>query len=213
MKKILVLAILFSITLIGCFSPAQIQQSLFNTYGYVYEYQHKLTGQNTTGNVYTDENIKIEFGFGKTELDFELKNLTNNPIKVIWDEVSFIQFEEGKRIFHKGVKYIDRSNPQVPTIIPVGTTLSDLICPIDNVSYDAGYYYSSLAQKSAEWVTSSLWFSNDYNKLSIREGAMKLKGEKYSLLMPMEINGVKKNYTFEFEITDVKQSEPTSKPY
>ncbi len=213
MKKLLLLVVLISMTLIGCFSPAQIQQSLFNTYGYVYEYQHKLIGKNTIGNEYKDDNISVEFDFGKTELDFVVKNLTSNPIKIIWDEVSFIQYGEGKRIMHKGVKYTERSNPQVPTIIPMGTSYSDMIVPIDNVSFDNGYYVNEFAHKDASWETRSLWIPNDFNKVSVREHLMQLKGWKYSLLMPMEINGVKKNYTFEFEITDVKQSEPTSKPF
>ena len=37
---------------------------------------------------------------------------------------------------------------------------------------------------------------------------MKLKGWKYSLLLPMEVNGVKKNYTFNFEIADIVKSAP-----
>ena len=39
---------------------------------------------------------------------------------------------------------------------------------------------------------------------------MKLKGLKYKVLLPMEVNGVKKNYTFNFEITDIAKSAPVT---
>ena len=207
MKKILSLSIVTAITLVSCVAP-----SMLSRYGYAYEYKHRLVGDKTTGDTYKDENIEISFAYPKTELDFELTNLTQNPIKIIWDEVSFIQYGEGKRIFHKGVKYTERSNPQVPTIVPVGTSYSDLVTPIDNVSFDQGYYVNAFANKPAEWVTSDLWFPNDFNKPEVSSRIMQLKGLKYSLLLPMEVNGVKKNYTFEFEITDVSKFEPQTKP-
>jgi hypothetical protein len=207
MKKILLLSIVTAITLVSCVAP-----SMLSRYGYAYEYKHKLIGDKTFADTYKDENIEISFAFPKTELDFELKNLSQNPIKIIWDEVSLVQYGEGKRIFHKGVKYTERSNPQVPTIVPAGTSYSDLVTPIDNVSFDQGYYVNEFAHKSAEWVTSDLWFPNDFNKPDVSSHIMQLKGLKYSLLLPMEINGVKKNYTFQFEITDVSKFEPQTKP-
>ena len=207
MKKILLLSIVTAITLVSCVAP-----SMLSRYGYAYEYKHRLVGDKTIGDTYKDENIEISFAYPKTELDFELTNLTQNPIKIIWDEVSFIQYGEGRRIFHKGVKYTERSNPQVPTIVPVGTKYTDLICPIDNVSFDQGYYVNEFAHKSAEWVTKDLWFPNDFNKPDVSSHIMQLKGWKYKLLLPMEINGVKKNYTSEFEITDVNKFEPQTKP-
>jgi hypothetical protein len=207
MKKILLLSVLTAITLVSCVAP-----SMLSRYGYAYEYKHRLIGDKTIGDTYKDENIEISFAFPKTELDFDLKNLTQNPIKIIWDEVSFVQYGEGKRIFHKGVKYTERSNPQVPSIVPVGTSYSDLITPIDNVSFDEGYYVNAFANQPARWVTSDLWFPNDFNKPETQSHLIGLKGWKYKLLLPMEINGVKKNYTFEFEITDVNKFEPQTKP-
>jgi len=206
MKKILYV-LLLSITLVGCYSLAQLR-------GNTYSYSHKLIGESNdlvkiTDNTYEDNDIKIGFSFGLKELDFELYNKTESPIKVIWDEASFIPFGEGKKVMHKGVKYIDRNNAQVPTTIPSKTSLSDLICPTDNVYYRQGYYGTSFSSPGG-WETYDLWLSADMNKPDNEAMIMKLKGLKYKVLLPMEVNGVKKNYTFNFEITDIAKSAPVT---
>lgn len=202
MKKILFIALVSSVTLLGCFAPMMIQK------GNTYSYTHKLVGENTdNSSVFNDGNIKVAFSFPSKELDFEIENLSANPVKIIWDEASFVQFGEGKKVFHKGVKYTDRNMSQVPTVIPSKTTYSDLVCPTDNVYWSEGYY-SQYVSRPGSWETHDLWIKQDYNKLETEEMVMKLKGWKYSLLLPMEVNGVKKNYTFNFEIADIVKSAP-----
>ena len=175
MKKILFISLLSSFTLLGCFAPSMLQQN-----GNTYTYTHKLVGDNVNGNTFNDGKLAIEFTFSQKELDFEMKNLTSDPIKIIWDEVSFVQYGEGKRIFHKGVKYTERNNPQVPTIIPSGTTYSDLICPTDNVYFSQGYYVNALANEPSQWITHDLWITSDRGKLDVEQHLMQLKGWKYS---------------------------------
>jgi hypothetical protein len=58
------------------------------------------------------------------------------------------------------------------------------------------------------WETHDLWISADFNKPETEAMVMKLKGWKYRLVMPMEVNGVKKDYTFNFEITDIVKTAP-----
>ena len=204
MKKFLFVAILSSFTLVGCFAPMAMQK------GNSYSYTHKLVGENTdNSSVFNDGNIKVVFSFPSKEIDFELANLTDNPVKIIWDEASLVQFGEGKKVFHKGVKYTDRNMSQVATVVPSKTTWSDLVCPTDNVYFSEGYY-SQYYSRPSSWETHDLWATNDFNKPDIEAGVMKLKGWKYSLLLPMEVNGVKKNYTFNFEIADVVKTAPPS---
>ena len=133
MKKILLVSVLSAITLVGCISIAQLR-------GNTYSYSHKLTGDNITDNLYEDNDLKITFIVGTKEIDFEIYNKTDKSVKIIWDETSFIPYGEGKKVMHKGVKYIDRNAAQVPTTIPSKTTWSDMVVPTDNVYYKQGYY-------------------------------------------------------------------------
>jgi hypothetical protein len=200
MKKILGVFALAAITLTGCISIAQLR-------GNTYSYSHKLVGDNITGNVYEDNDLKITFSVGTKEIDFEIYNKTDKSVKIIWDETSFIPYGEGKKVMHKGVKYVDRNAAQVPTAIPSKTTWSDIVVPTDNIYYKQGYY-SQYVSNPGGWETTDLWISADFNKPETEAVVMKLKGWKYRLVMPMEVNGVKKEYTFNFEITDVVKTVP-----
>ncbi len=200
MKKIVGVFALAAITLTGCISIAQLR-------GNIYSYSHKLVGDNITGNVYEDNDLKITFSVGTKEIDFEIYNKTDKSVKIIWDETSFIPYGEGKKVMHKGVKYVDRNAAQVPTAIPSKTTWSDMVVPTDNVYYKQGYY-SQYVSNPGGWETTDLWISADFNKPETEAVVMKLKGLKYRLVMPMEVNGVKKEFTFNFEITDVVKTAP-----
>jgi len=200
MKKILGVFVLVAITLTGCISIAQLR-------GNTYSYSHKLTGDNITDNLYEDNDLKISFSVGTKEIDFEIYNKTDKSIKIIWDETSFIPYGEGKKGMHKGVKYVDRNAAQVPTTIPSKTSWSDMVVPTDNVYYKQGYY-SQYVSNPGGWETTDLWLTADFNKPETEAVVMKLKGLKYRLLMPMEVNGIKKEYTFNFEITDVVKTAP-----
>ncbi len=200
MKKILGVFVLLAITLVGCISIAQLR-------GNTYSYSHKLTGENITDNTYEDNDLKIKFTVGTKEVDFEIYNKTDKSVKIIWDETSFIPYGEGKKVMHKGVKYTDRDAAQVPTSIPSKTSWSDLVVPTDNVYYKQGYY-SQYVSNPGGWETHDLWLTADYNKPETDSTIMKLKGWKYRLVMPMEVNGVKKDYTFNFEITDIVKTAP-----
>jgi len=200
MKKILGVFVLVAITLPGCISIAQLR-------GNTYSYSHKLTGDNITDNLYEDNDLKISFSVGTKEIDLEIYNKTDKSIKIIWDETSFIPYGEGKKVMHKGVKYVDRNAAQVPTTIPSKTSWSDMVVPTDNVYYKQGYY-SQYVSNPGGWETTDLWLTADFNKPETEAVVMKLKGLKYRLLMPMEVNGIKKEYTFNFEITDVVKTAP-----
>jgi hypothetical protein len=200
MKKILGLFVLLSISLVGCISIAQLK-------GNTYSYSHKLTGENIIDKTYEDNDLKITFTVGTKEIDFEIYNKTDKSVKIIWDETSFIPYGEGKKVMHKGVKYTDRDAAQVPTSIPSKTSWSDIIVPTDNVYFRQGYYSQYLSNPGG-WETNDLWISADFNKPETEAVVMKLKGWKYRLVMPMEVNGVKKEYTFNFEITDIVKTAP-----
>ena len=208
MNKLLISACIMIISFSACVSVAQLQQQEAQKLGNTYTYSHKVYGDNTDDkNTFNDNNVKVVFSFGTKEIDFVLENLTDNPVKIIWDEASLVQYTEGRKVFHKGVKYVDRDGAQVPTIVPSKTTWSDLVIPTEKVFYREGYY-GQYIQNPGGWETLELWIGKDRNIPNVETTIMGLKGQKYRLLLPMVVNGVKKNYTFNFEITDIVKTPP-----
>ena len=90
---------------------------------------------------YEDTIMKITWQYAVSQIGFELTNKTNETLKLIWDDAAFISANnESGRVFHKGIKYTDRENPQSPTSIYKNTTLSDLVAPTSYVYYVSGQY-------------------------------------------------------------------------
>ncbi len=90
---------------------------------------------------YEDSILKITWQYAVTQIGFDLTNKTNETLKLIWDDAAFISTKnESGRVFHKGIKYTDRENPQSPTSIYKSTTLSDLVAPTSYVYYVSGQY-------------------------------------------------------------------------
>lgn len=74
-------------------------------------------------------------------IHFSLTNKTSHSIKIIWDEVVYVDVNGSSyRAMYSGVKYIDRTNPQLPTIVFRNGSIEDLVLPTDNVYYLSGQY-------------------------------------------------------------------------
>ncbi len=137
--------------------------------------------------LYKDEFVDIKFFITTNELGFILKNETQLPMKINWDLVSYVDYnEESHRIIHSGVQYINRNNIQTATVIPPMSKLTDSVFPVDYV----------------EWST----IGKSWNKMSFFPGdisSKQLKGRNLKLFLPIDINGKVVNYQFVFKIDDV----------
>lgn len=148
---------------------------------------------------YTDEYIGITWYYNTTQLEFELKNLSEHTLKINWDDISYMDYHGNvSRIMHKGVKYAEREQPQGSISIPKGGRISDIIVPINNVYFDSGV--SGLIP--AQWKQTAM-IPCYYNKKEVMERDITNKvwiGLKIRVLFPIEIEGVKNDYNFEFTV-------------
>lgn len=140
---------------------------------------------------YNDSLISIHWNYAVTQIGFELKNKSDLTLKVIWDDAAFVSMtNETGKIFHKGIKYIDRENSQPPTSIYKGTTLSDLIAPTSYVSYTSGQYggWSSRPLIPSKGVAFSTKVEYDET----------LIGQKMRVILPIKEDDQTIEYTFIF---------------
>lgn len=88
-----------------------------------------------------DSLVTITCSVNMSSLSLLISNKTNNTIKVIWDEMLYVDHNNvSGRIMHNGVRYIDRNMSQLPTLIAPGTWLIDDIVPTDNIYFVTGQY-------------------------------------------------------------------------
>ena len=198
-KNIYSTIIIVLFALLFCASATQKAAYLGEHYTYFY----KLIGDNAKSDKnFNDGKIDVTFDVDSKEVNFNLRNLTKEPMKINWDEGSIIIFGRSQRIIHKGVKLIDRSSPQAPTVIPSNSSIDDLAAPADNIYYREGYY-SQYTSSPGGWESHDLFTSNDLKKEDTKKFILSLKGSKFQFFLPIEQNGQKLNYTFEFEIKDI----------
>lgn len=187
-KKIIVLSVMLVLVmsvLLGCESASK----------YVYNIQMVEPEPQSEPLTFSDETLAIKFtplitatnAFLPPSLkgiNVQIRNLSDKSIKVLWDDVSFIDIDNSvQKIMHQGVKYTNRGESMSPTSIPAGTLLEDTIIPTDIVSW------SSITN---DWVNSGI--VNQYN-------AGQYHQEKIGIMLPIEHNGETKEYLFRFKIT------------
>lgn len=137
------------------------------------------------GLFYEDRYISIGFTpILDDAISFVLLNKTGSAMRLIWDETAFIHIDgSAQRVMHSGVRYIDRNSYQPPSVIPPGATLRDIILPTENVYYVSGQYGG--------------WRTHDIIPQSF---APQVDGFTIGVLMPIEVEGRRRDYTFYFDI-------------
>jgi hypothetical protein len=134
---------------------------------------------------FEDQALSIGFLIVKPQITFQLVNKTDQPIKIDWIQVSYVDTSgSAHKVTHGGVRIIDRNSALPPTSIPPTAKVEDFIVPTDAISLQSG-----------KWETNDL--------LPQGPVAKALEGKTFSLFMPLEVNGAVKNYLFTFKITKV----------
>lgn len=143
---------------------------------------------------FEDEMIAITWYTSSSQFNFTLRNKTSHSIKIPWDEVAYINpVGESMRCIHSGIKLIDRNNAQAPTIVAKKSTLTDLLIPADHI-----YYISS--QYGGGWQEKSLFGEYKSQEAANQSGMI---GTKVSIVLPIMIENVTNEYTFQFELKDI----------
>lgn len=173
--------------------------------------------------IYEDGLIRLSFLFpeeGITGINFSMENKTDHSIKIVWDEAAYLDEDNfSHRVMHYGVKYIERDQPQPPSIIIPRSKIEDIIYPADYVKWE------KVLGKTKEWTqqpllpggAATMWGrklssppfpanrEEAVKELEKRnDEAKKIKGKKIGILLPLQVGDVINEYIFTFEITDIQ---------
>lgn len=130
---------------------------------------------------YVDNVIDILIFGSSKQFDFILKNVSDNSIKVIWNEAVFVNYDgSSSKIMHAGTKYSQREADQPATTIIRGAKIEDLAAPNCNVRY---------SEVLKEWVTDSMYPSEP----ATNPGQLRL-------MLPIQIKDVINEYVFVFDV-------------
>ncbi len=144
-----------------------------------------VTEKDITKYSYEDNFIDILIFAGSTQFNFILKNVSDNTLKVVWNEAVFVDVDGStSKVMHTGIKYSQREADQPASTIIKGAKLEDLAAPTDKV------YYSETLK---EWTSKSLYANASQN----------VEGQTIKLMLPIQVKEVVNEYIFEFTLSYV----------
>lgn len=170
------------------------------------QFSEKIQKQRSSEGVYkysfADEKISIYWSILNDEFAFTIHNKTNHALKINWDNVVFIKPDRTiSKMVHSGTKYSRINEGQVPTTIPRGTYLEDVLVPAENITYMAD-----------NWITLPL-LPNTFDSDHELQKAKELESSELSIFLPIEIENVPNEYTFHFKIDKVETQTKTDTRY
>ena len=138
-----------------------------------------IENKNITKYNYVDNFIDIILFCGERSIDFVLNNVSNNTIKIVWDEAVFVDVDGScSKVMHSGTKYSQKENTQPASVILKGTKIEDIAVPIDKVH-----------------STENNWHSDP-----LLSSASQVKGQTIKLMLPIQVKDVINEYIFEFDV-------------
>lgn len=142
-----------------------------------------VTEKDITKYSYQDNFIDILVFADGSQFNFILKNVSDNTLKVVWNEAVFVDVDGmTSKVMHTGIKYSQKNGDQPASTIIKGAKLEDIAIPTDKV------YYSEYLEK---WTNYSLYSKAKSN----------LEGQVIKLMLPIQVMDVVNEYIFEFTLT------------
>lgn len=142
---------------------------------------------------FDDNLVKVTWLVTAKDISFELENKTDYSIKIVWDDAAFVGSDgKSQRVMHSGVKYIDRSNSQPPSVIVRKGKITDIVQPVDLVWYSDYSGWNELPmfvyyiRGGTEQTVTFLLKSN--------------VGKSIQVLLPLKIEETVNDYIFTFTI-------------
>lgn len=151
---------------------------------------------NVTNNMsYSDEYIVIAWNIDLKTLGFSLKNVSNHPIKIYWDDITYVNTDgNAYRVTHNGVRYIESDKSQASILIPSGASISDHLLPTEKISYVSGNY--------GGWREEPLLPAYYKDEKDFESAVNLYMGKTLGILLPIEIEGIRNDYYFMFRVAD-----------
>jgi hypothetical protein len=130
---------------------------------------------------YVDDYIDILIFGGNEQFSFLLKNISQNTLKLVWNEAVFVDFNGStSKVMHSGTKYAQKNEDQPASTIIKGASIDDIAVPTCNIRY------SDILK---EWVTDTMY----PNEPAKSPGELKL-------MLPIQVKDVVNEYIFIFKI-------------
>lgn len=139
---------------------------------------------------FEDKQVKVNWIIGSSQFFLLLTNRTNRPIKVVWDDASFVDvYGYNHRLMHSGSNLLNSNQPS--SVISRGSNLSVSVFPDDSIpSYNGNLSGTPLLPYSTS-KSDIVEFTADVQSYI---------GKEFQVLLPIEVGNIINDYLFTFRI-------------
>lgn len=204
MRKLLLFFMAIGIVFAGSGCITQKAHYLFNLESV--QRPREVTSQYGVGSfeylTFEDSLCKVVFSPEERGIGFDLTNKSNRTIKIVWDEVAYVdQYKSSHRVLHLGTKFIHSDRPQPVSSVPVNAKLDDLIVPT---------VYAEWRTSTSRWVSSGWRIRSLFPETSglfdfapanpLKDVVYSLNGGSVSIFLPLKVGDQVNEYLFVFRV-------------
>lgn len=190
-KATMIVLLSTMVLFMGCGSITQFSPGKGTKYAYTYKMVYPIESDEM---LFQDDSIIVQFKFDEAALRFQLQNIAESDVRIAWDKAALSINGQYFAVRHADNLYTDTSLVAYSTLIPSMGYVRDLVIPRNNIYFDGD-----------RWVEVDLLPTVDNNNPALRNEIVQSVGKPVTFLLPLEFNGIQKNYEFEFHVADVKQ--------
>lgn len=142
--------------------------------------------------LYKDDYITIQFRFDQSAIKFQLQNVSDVPLSIIWDNVVI---GLNNRVFPvKNTATLYQTNLDHPpsVLIPPLGYIKDLVIPREFISINKN-----------SWVEKDLFPTDDMGSAARKKLIMKYTGSQIKLVLPIKVGEVVQDYVFTFKVKGI----------
>lgn len=142
--------------------------------------------------VFKDNYLYIQFNFDASAVSFQLQNISEAPMSIVWEKVSIGVNKRTYSVRNTGNFYSAGTSVPTSLVIPPLGYVRETIIPRDNVYMDKGV-----------WVEKDLFLSNDRNSARLKKAIMGYVGSEITLSIPVKIGEIVVEYPFVFKVNKI----------
>lgn len=152
------------------------------------------------GLIFEDSLCKVVFSPQERGIDFDLTNKSNRTIKIVWDEVAYVdQYKSSYRVFHLGTKFIHSDRPQPVSSVPTNAKLDDLIVPVDYAEWRSSGW--QIRRLFPETSSAGLFIPELFVPArELKNLVSSLNDKSISIFLPLKVGDYTNEYLFVFGV-------------
>lgn len=176
-----------SLLLSGCSGAAGIQSG--TNYLYTYKMKQPIVNDQL---LFKDNYITIQFTFDQSAISFQLQNVSEASMSIVWEKVSIGVNKRTYSVRNTSTFYSLSAAVPTSLVIPPLGYVRETIIPRENVYMDKG-----------EWIEKDLFLTNDRKNSKLKKAITGYVGGEISISIPVKIGEIVTDYSFTFNIAKV----------